>query len=491
MDHASIKRLDELFAAEPDRLSRLTFEAAGLYFDWTKTHLDQGLVKEFSARAETMGFAAARDALFSGGVVNPSEGRPATHVAERGSGAPADVDLAAARRQRMRALVDAIEAGAFGGVTGILHIGIGGSVLGPALLVDALGRRGAAVNVRFLSNIDGAAFDEAVKPLDPATSLVVVASKTFSTLETLANMEAAREWLQAAGVSDPDGRFIAVTAKPEAAVEAGIDETRILQFSEGVGGRYSVWSSVAVSAALALGWDAFEALLEGAAEMDRHFRFTEAGSNAPLLAAFADRLYVEQLGCQTRGVFAYDERLRLLPFYLQQLEMESNGKSVTAGGTAVDYPTAPVTWGGTGTDAQHAVFQLLHQGTLLVPVEFLAAREAEDDQDPEHHRLLLLNAFAQGAALMHGRAGEDPQRSYPGNRPSSTILLNRLDARSLGALIAFYEHRTFANAVLLGINPFDQFGVELGKQIAGQLAEGADEASLDPSTRALMERAGV
>jgi glucose-6-phosphate isomerase len=391
----------------------------------------------------------------------------------------------------MRALIDAIEAGAFGDVTGVLHIGIGGSVLGPALLVDALGRRSASVKVRFLSNIDGAAFDEAVKPLDPATTLVVVASKTFSTLETLANLEAAREWLQAGGLSDPDGRIIAVTAKPEAAVEAGIDETRILQFAESVGGRYSLWSSVSVTAALALGWDAFEALLEGAAEMDRHFRFSDAATNVPLIAAFADRLYVEQLGCQTRGVFAYDERLRLLPFYLQQLEMESNGKSVTNDGKPVSHPTAPVTWGGTGTDAQHAVFQLLHQGALLVPVEFLAVREAEDDQDPEHHRLLLLNAFAQGAALMRGRASDDLQRSEPGNRPSTTILLGRLDARALGGLIAFYEHRTFANAVLLGINPFDQFGVELGKQIAGQLAEGADEDHLDPSTRALMERAGV
>jgi glucose-6-phosphate isomerase len=200
---------------------------------------------------------------------------------------------------------------------------------------------------------------------------------------------------------------------------------------------------------------------------------------------------VEELRCQSRGVFAYDERLRLLPFYLQQLEMESNGKSVTKDGQPVGRPTAPVTWGGTGTDAQHAVFQLLHQGTVLVPVEFLAVREAEDEQDPEHHRLLLLNAFAQGAALMQGRTSEDPQRSYPGNRPSSTVLLDRLDARSLGALIAFYEHRTFANAVLLGINPFDQFGVELGKQIARQLAEGADEGGVDPSTRALMERAGV
>jgi glucose-6-phosphate isomerase len=491
MDQPSIKRLDELFAAEPDRLSRLSFEVAGLYFDWSKTHLDQAVIAEFGGRAEAMGFVAARDALFAGEIVNPSEGRPATHVAERGSGSPEDVDVATSRRQRMRALVDAIEAGAFGDVTGILHIGIGGSVLGPHLVVDALGRRSSTVNVRFLSNIDGAAFDEAVKPLDPATTLVVVASKTFTTLETLANFEAARAWLQAAGIADPDARFIAVTARPQAALEQGIDDTRILQFGEGVGGRYSLWSSVGVTAALALGWDAFEGLLEGAAEMDRHFRFTEAAANLPLIAAFADRLYAEQLGCQTRGVFAYDERLRLLPFYLQQLEMESNGKSVTSNGQPVAAATAPVTWGGTGTDAQHAVFQLLHQGTVLVPVEFIAVREGDDDQDPEHHRLLLLNAFAQGAALMAGRASDDVQRSYPGNRPSATVLLDRLDARALGALLAFYEHRTFANAVLAGINPFDQFGVELGKQIAGQLAQGADEQRLDVSTRALIERAGI
>jgi glucose-6-phosphate isomerase len=486
-----IQRLDALFAAEPDRLSRLTFDAAGLYFDWSKTHLDQERIAAMTKRAEKMGFAAARDALFAGDVVNASEGRAATHVAERGNGAPDEVDLATARRQRMRALVDAIEAGAFGDVTGVLHIGIGGSFLGPALLVDALGRRSASLQVRFLANIDGAAFDDAVKPLDPATTLVVVASKTFSTLETLANLDAARAWLRAANVEDPDGRMIAVTARPEAALDHGIDETRILVFGEGVGGRYSLWSSVGVSAALALGWDAFEALLEGAAEMDRHFRFSEGAENVPLIAAFSDRLYVEELGCQARGVFAYDERLRLLPFYLQQLEMESNGKSVTNDGEPVAHPTAPVTWGGTGTDAQHAVFQLLHQGAVLTPVEFVAVKEADDDQDPEHHRLLLLNAFAQGAALMQGRASDDPHRSYSGNRPSTAILLDRLDPRSLGALIAFYEHRTFANAVLLGVNPFDQFGVELGKDIARQLSDEAGDETLDPSTRALMERAGL
>ena len=483
--------LTDLFAKEPDRLSRLSFEAAGLYFDWSKTHLGKELIDQFVARAEDAGFAAARDALFSGAIVNPSEGRPATHVAERGSGSPDDVDLASARRQRTRALVDAIEAGAFGEVTGVLHIGIGGSALGPALLVDALGRKRSKLSVRFLSNIDGAAFEEAVERLDPATTIVIVASKTFTTAETLANMDAALSWLRSAGIADPHGRVVAVTASPEAALAAGIDETRTLQFAEGVGGRYSLWSSVGISAALALGWDAFEELLEGAAEMDRHFRFAEPESNVPLIAAFADRLYVEQLGCQTRAVFPYDERLRLLPFYLQQLEMESNGKSVRGDGGPVASPTAPVTWGGTGTDAQHAVFQLLHQGTVISPVEFVSVAEGDDAQDPEHRRQLLLNAFAQGAALMQGGASDDPQRSYAGNRPSATILIDRLEPRSLGALIAFYEHRTFANAALLGINPFDQFGVELGKDIARSLSEGDEDLDLDASTRALIDRAGV
>ncbi|WP_028969224.1 glucose-6-phosphate isomerase [Sphingomonas sp. URHD0057] len=485
-----LQRLGELFESEPDRLSRLTFDVAGIYFDWSKTNLDQAVVAEFAARADKAGFAAARDALFGGGIANPSEGRPATHVAERGNGSPDEVAIAAEYRQRMRALVDAIEAGAFGAVTGVLHIGIGGSVLGPALLVDALERRSAKLDVRFLANIDGAAVDDAVKDLDPATTLVVVASKSFTTLETLANMDAALDWLRGAGIADPEGRLIAVTAKPDKALDAGIDETRILPFGEGVGGRYSLWSAVGVSAALALGWEAFEELLEGAAEMDRHFRFADTAENVPLIAAFADRLYVER-GFQTRAVFAYDERLRLLPPYLQQLEMESNGKSVTSAGKPVAEATAPVTWGGVGTDAQHAVFQLLHQGTVQVAVEFVAVRESEDQQDPERHRLLLLNAFAQGAALMAGRASDDPQRAYPGNRPSATILLDRLDPRTLGALISFYEQRTFANAVLLGINPFDQFGVELGKDIARALAEGKGDDDLDASTRALMERAGL
>ncbi|HVL29252.1 MAG TPA: glucose-6-phosphate isomerase, partial [Sphingomicrobium sp.] len=409
---------------------------------------------------------------------------------ERGQGAPQDVARAAAHHQRMRSLIDAIEGGAFGEVHGLLHIGIGGSALGPELLLDALGRNLGSYGVSLLSNIDGQAVDDALDPLDPETTLIVAVSKTFTTSETLLNLNSALRWLTEAGVDDPYGRVIAVTADPGAALRFGIDETRILPFDEGVGGRYSLWSAVGFSAALALGWQAFEELLEGAAEMDRHFRLAEPAANAPMLAAFADLLYRQKPRCQSRAVFPYDERLRLLVPYLQQLEMESNGKSVTAEGRPLGRASAAVVWGGVGTDAQHAVFQLLHQGTDLIPVEFLAVAEQEDGQDPAHHRALLLNAFAQGAALMSGEPGDDPYRACPGNRPSATILLDRLDPRTLGALVAFYEHRTFTNAVMLGINPFDQFGVELGKRLARELSQPEALDRFDPSTRALVARLG-
>ena len=483
--------LADLFEADADRVERLSIDVAGIRFDLSKTHLDATLAAGFEELAQAQDLAGAREALFSGAIVNRSEGRAATHVAERGQGAPEDVSRARTQHQRMRSLIDAVEGGAFGEVHGLLHIGIGGSSLGPELLLDALGRNLGGYGVSILSNIDGQAVDDALDPLDPETTLIVAVSKTFTTSETLLNLNSALRWLTEAGVPDPYGRVIAVTADPDAALRFGIDETRILPFGEGVGGRYSLWSAVGFSAALALGWQAFEELLEGAAAMDRHFRLAEPKANAPLLAAFADLFYRQKLGCQTRAVFPYDERLRLLVPYLQQLEMESNGKSATAEGKPVGRPTAPVTWGGTGTDAQHAVFQLLHQGSDVIPVEFVAVVEQEDGQDPAHHRALLLNAFAQGAALMAGEESADPNHAFAGNRPSATILLDRLDPRTLGALIAFYEHRTFANAVLLGINPFDQFGVELGKRLARDLGDPETREGFDASTRNLMERAGI
>jgi glucose-6-phosphate isomerase len=486
-------RLADLFAADAGRLDRLATKldlpGGAILFDWSKTHLDEAKLAMFAKMAEAAGFAEKREALFEGEVINPTEGRAAEHTAQRGVGAEESVELAAMFHARMHMLTEAIHQGALGEIKHLIHIGIGGSALGPALAVDALARDGAMVDVHVVSNIDGCALEAAFAVCDPATTLIAVASKTFTTTETLINATSVLAWLRENGVDDPYGRVVALTAAPDKAVEWGVDETRILPFSESVGGRYSLWSSIGFPIALALGWPDFAEFLDGAAAMDAHFRDSQLGTNLPFRAACSDQYYTHVRGCQTRAVFAYDERLRLLPDYLQQLEMESNGKSVTAEGEPVDGPTAPITWGGVGTDAQHAVFQLLHQGTNLVPVDFIAAIQAGDALDPAHHRILLSNCFAQGAALMAGRHNDDGARSYPGDRPSATILLDELNPATLGALIAFHEHRTFANAVLMGINPFDQFGVELGKEIAKQIEKGG--ASFDASTEALLAAAGI
>ena len=484
---AETGRLDAMVAV-------LDLPGGKVRFDWAKTHLDTAHIQAFAALAKANGFARRRAALFDGEVVNLTEGRSAEHTAQRGVGRDTSVEEASALHARTRSLVEAIHAGVLGEVKHLIHIGIGGSALGPALAIDALTRDGAIVEVHVVSNIDGCALEAAFRACDPATTMIAMASKTFTTIETLTNAARALIWLEQNGVSDPYGRVVALTAAPEKAVEWGVDETRVLPFPESVGGRYSLWSSIGFPIALALGWAEFAEFLDGAAAMDRHFLDTDGADNLPLRAAFADQYYAVLRGCQTRACFAYDERLRLLPSYLQQLEMESNGKLVTVDGAPVCTPTAPITWGGVGTDAQHAVFQLLHQGTNIVPVDFIAAIAPGDDLDPAHHRILLSNCFAQGAALMAGKASKANDslglaRAYPGDRPSATILLEELNPATLGALIAFHEHRTFANAVLLGINPFDQFGVELGKAIANQIEAGKTE--FDPSTEALLTAAGI
>jgi glucose-6-phosphate isomerase len=487
------RRLADLFAADPARLQRLATKlelpGGAVLFDWSKTHLDEAHLAAFLTLAEATGFSARRDAMLDGAIVNPTEGRAAEHTAQRGIGCEESVEQAAMLHARMHMLIEAVHQGALGEIKHLIHIGIGGSALGPALAVDALARDGAMVDVHVVSNVDGCALEGAFAACDPAATLIAVASKTFTTIETMTNAQSAIGWLRENGVPDPYGRIVALTASPDRAVEWGVDETRILPFPDSVGGRYSLWSSIGFPIALALGWPDFAELLDGAAAMDAHFRDSEFDANLPLRAAFADQYYSRLLGCQTRAVFAYDERLRLLPPYLQQLEMESNGKSVTVDGKPVDGATAPVTWGGVGTDAQHAVFQLLHQGSHVVPVDFIAAIAPGDALDPAHHRILLANCFAQGAALMAGRHSDDAARSYPGDRPSATILLDELNPASLGALIAFHEHRTFANAVLMGINPFDQFGVELGKEIAKDIEQGG--AEFDASTMALLAAAGI
>ena len=482
-----------LFEAEPSRLQRLSIDVAGVHFDLSKLPLSLGQLEGLAVLAGQADLPGWRARLVAGDVVNPSEGRAATHMALRDP----------ALRDEQRALFDMaarLRSGAMGAVRHLVHIGIGGSALGPQLLIDALGAGGDGPQVHVAANIDGAALARACAAADPAQTMLIVVSKTFTTQETLTNLKSALAWLEANGVANPIRRVIAVTAAPDKARAAGIRE--ILPFSESVGGRYSLWSAVGFPLAARCGPDAFEALLDGAHAMDRHFREAPLLRNAPVLAAMADVWQASFLNRPTRAIFAYDERLRLLPPYLQQLEMESNGKSVSRSGDPLPFPTAAISWGGTGTDAQHAVFQLLHQGTHRDPIEFVAVSTPGHDLAPIHHKLLLENCFAQGAALLRGRTTEEAlaeaggdaalaaAKSFPGNRGSATILLDRLSPDRLGALLAFYEARTFTAAVLMGLNPFDQWGVELGKQTANRLAAG-ETGGFDPSTRALMQRAGL
>ncbi|WP_422343755.1 glucose-6-phosphate isomerase [Parasphingorhabdus sp.] len=483
-----VSTLTALFEADPERVKKLSFEQSGIYFDFSKTHMDAALLENFQKLAEDAGLSTQVDALISGIAVNISEGRAAEHTAERGIGAETSVENARLLKNRMQGLIEAIDDGALGDIEYIIHLGIGGSALGPELLLEALKIGDEKYETAVISNIDGCALEPVLERFDAHKTLLVIASKSFTTAETFLNARSVTDWMTEQGVTDPFGKIVALTAMPDKAVEWGIDESRVLPFSETVGGRYSLWSSIGFSVALTLGVDVFDDLLAGGAEMDQHFKEASFDQNIPVIAAFCDQYYSQIRNCETRAVFAYDERLGLLPDYLQQLEMESNGKSVLADGKPLDRHSSPIVWGGVGTDAQHAVFQLLHQGTHLVPVEFLAVIEPGHSLAAEHHHGLLLNCFAQGAALMAGKTSDDPNRNYPGDRPSVTLLLDDLDGRTLGALIAFYEHRTFANAVLLGINPYDQFGVELGKEMANTLMAG-DSNQMDASTETLKNRA--
>jgi glucose-6-phosphate isomerase len=464
-------------------------EAGGILFDWTRAGIPADVTAALAQLARDADLAGWRDRMAAGAIVNPSEGRAATHMALRAAGAD---------HSALRAAATAMRAS---GLTHYLHIGIGGSALGPALLLDALGEGGDGPVVRVVSNVDGTALARALAGLDPARTGVIAVSKTFTTQETMTNLKSALDWLSAGGVAEPWSRVAAVTAAPGAARAAGVSESAILDFAESVGGRYSLWSAVGLPLAIRCGWDAFEALLSGARAMDRHFLGQSFATNAPMRAGAIDLWFATLLRHPTRGVFAYDERLRLLPAYLQQLEMESNGKSVRRDGGPLPVPTSPILWGGTGTDAQHAVFQLLHQGSHRDPVEFLAVAVAGHDLAPAHHHQLLLNCLAQGAALAAGRApdaalaaaGGDPAlaaaRSFEGNRPSTTILLDRLSPERLGALLAFYEARVFSFATLVGINPFDQWGVELGKEMANGLAKGGDTDAATAALLAFIRRA--
>jgi glucose-6-phosphate isomerase len=508
------KRIAPLFAADRARAARFSVSLDDLALDFSRSSIDDAALDALFALADTAGLAAFRQRLFDGAPVNVTENRAAMHMALRapadsglrayvGTSAGASVGdraddaarLAAAEREKMRAFVEAVHAGRVTGATGerfsaVLAIGIGGSDLGPRVVTEALtiGRTDSLMRAVFLSNVDGHAFRDAVRDLVPAGTLVLVASKTFTTQETMMNAAAARAWIAGAlGETAVVAHFAALSTNLAAVAAFGIAPDRVFGFRDWVGGRYSLWSPVGLVIPLAVGWDRFQALLDGAWSMDQHFRDAPLRRNLPVLLGLVGVWHVNALGLGTHCVLAYDDRLRRLPAHLQQVEMESNGKHVTLEGAPTGWDTCPVLFGEPGTNAQHSFIQLVHQGTRVVPVDFILAAQPDHDR-PEAHRALAANAFAQAEALMRGRAEAEiraemkaagasdaeidwiaPHRVCEGERPSNMILFRRLDPFSLGRLIALYEHKVAVQGCLWNIDSFDQWGVELGKQIAGTI----------------------
>ena len=517
--HAHGRDLDlrEAFQRDPARFDALSFEAPELFVDLSKNLLDTATMRFLADLARECGVEGKRDAMLAGAAVNASEGRAVLHTALRAppGAAPFSADVHGVL-DAMLACADAVRAratGAPGGLRHVVSIGIGGSDLGPQMVTAALaGFAHPHLRLHFVSNVDGADIASVLADLEPRETLFVVASKTFTTQETMANAETAKAWFLAHGGSAIDKHFIAATTNVEAAARFGIATT--FGFWDWVGGRYSLWSAIGLPIAIAVGAERFRELLAGAHAVDRHFASAPVERNVPMLLGLLDVWYRNFHGFTSRSVAPYAHGLKRLPAFLQQLEMESNGKGVDARGEVLPFSTSPVVWGEPGTNGQHAYFQMLHQGSDIVPVEFILVRRSDEHVDPalrprlhEQHRMLLANGLAQAQALMQGRSTDeasaelaDPvlaaQRTFPGNRPSTTIVLDRLTPRSLGALIAMYEHRVFTSGAIWGINSFDQWGVELGKSLSQRLlpmlAAGAGPGvcpnGLDGSTAGLLHR---
>lgn len=459
-------------------------KAASLSIDLSGQAQSAGLEEAAQALLRVRQFDAARKTLLSGGIANPTEKRAAWHTALRSGEPPVEV-----ARERQRVIEFARKVQSEGRFTAVVHIGIGGSDWGPRLCVRAFGNTGTRLKIRFASNIDGHAVQGAVAGLDPHKTLVIVSSKTFTTTETLRNAERAFDWLRQGGVENPKDHLVAVTANPKNAAAYGAKPEQTFQFWDWVGGRYSLWAAIGLPVALAIGVDAYEGLLFGANAMDKHFATAPIADNAPVQLALAAVANRSVLGYGSQNIAAYDARLVFLSSYLQQLDMESLGKSVDLAGNPVTVPTGSVVWGMPGTDSQHTFFQWLHQGTDGAPVDFIVCKEA-DHPNFEHHRLLIANCLAQREALLQGKdfdaalaesrskAGSSEEaawlashRVHPGGRPSNLIVLPRLTPYTLGALLALYEHKVFVQAVIWGINPFDQWGVEYGKVLAAGIAK--------------------
>ena len=496
--------LAELFAADPSRAERFSIEAGELMLDYSKHWVDAEAMRLLAGLAAQAQLPAWIARMFAGDPINSTEARAALHVALRSEDTtfPEGRDVMPAvrgARERMRRFVDEVQRGVVKGadgrtITDIVNIGIGGSDLGPRMLVRAMRKfRRDGPRLHFVSNMDPADLEAVLAGLTPGTTFFILASKTFTTVETLANAARARAWLASAlgKTTGLSRHFAAVTANTAGAAALGVPPERVLPMWDWIGGRYSVWSAVGLPVALAAGMNAFEELLEGARAMDAHFRNEPLERNMPVVLALLEIWYVNFFGAQTRAVIPYSEDLRDLPAYLQQLEMESNGKRVDREGNEIDYATAPVVWGASGTPSQHSFHQLLHQGTHLIPVDFIVIGRNGDWSTGQ--AALVANALAQSAALAFGNPVPGaPHKALPGNRPSSTLLLERLSPRSLGALIALHEHKVFVEGVVWNLNSFDQWGVEHGKNLARtqlpRLLEGGDTAGLDSSTRSLLAR---
>ena len=511
--------LRKLFADDPTRGERMTAEAAGVYLDYSKNRINDETLKLLIELAEQSGLRARIDAMFGGDKINVTENRAVLHVALR---APKGASIVVDGRnvvpdvhavlEKMADFANRVRTGQWKGHSGkrirnIVNIGIGGSDLGPVMAYEALKYYSdRAMTFRFVSNVDGTDFVEATRDLDAAETMFIVSSKTFTTLETMTNAQSAREWSlrglggDAAAVAK---HFVAVSTNGEKVAEFGIDTANMFEFWDWVGGRYSMDSAIGLSTMLAIGPDHFQSMLEGFHAIDEHFRTAPFGRNLPVLMGLLGVWYNDFFGAQTVAVLPYDQYLKRFPAYLQQLTMESNGKHVTLDGVTVDYQTGPIYWGEPGTNGQHSFYQLIHQGTRLIPCDFIAFGHALNSLG-RHHDMLVANVFAQTEALAFGKTREQvkaegtpdwlvPHRVFEGNRPSNTILMDRLTPAALGKLVALYEHCVFTQGTIWDINSFDQWGVELGKVLAQRIIpelESKAEPKLghDSSTTTLIRR---
>ena len=494
------------------RANTFAVEAQNMRFDYSKTQIDGDILNDLLTLAEEAGVAQKREAMFTGETINETEGRAVLHTALRNlDGAPVlveGVDVMPGvldTLARMEAYASEVRASS---VTDVVNIGIGGSDLGPAMAVQALAPYHDGPRCHFISNVDGAHAADVLSGLDAKTTLVIVASKTFTTIETMTNARTAKAWMQEGG-GDPAQQFAALSTAEDKTAAFGIPAERVFGFEDWVGGRYSMWGPIGLSVMMAIGPEGFRAFLRGGQSMDQHFRAANGAENMPLMLALVGIWHRQGMNYPSRAVLPYDQRLNRLAAYFQQLEMESNGKSVAMDGQGLDVPSGPIVWGEPGTNGQHAFYQLIHQGTDVIPCEFMVAAEGHEPELRHHHDLLLSNCLAQSEALMRGRSLDEARekvadkfegaelerqaahRVFAGNRPSTTLVYAKLDPFTLGQIIALYEHRVFVEGVILGINSYDQWGVELGKELAtalGPVVTGeVSTEGKDGSTAALVD----